>query len=275
MIKELSLTNFGRHEELTINFLPGLNVLRAANEAGKSTLFYAVAYALYGARALPMSLDDTVTWGKSVGSLRVSLTFDHLGVPYSVVRKKSGAELLGPDGLRVSGHSEVTNFTERLFNASINVAVSTMIVGQGQLKDTLDSSAMSLIEQLANMGLIDSLVDKIQTQKPCGNTKLFEQQLQVLADLVMPVADFTEQDATVLAAECAEYAAEDAVDEATAAYNQALTEAQEAAQRLEQAKLTSQHHATLVRQLQQASADAQKPPPVNREPLTRTELLQL
>lgn len=275
MIKELSLTNFGRHEDLTVNFLPGLNVLRAANEAGKSTLFYAVAYALYGARALPMSLDDTVTWGKPVGSLRVSLTFDHLGVPYSVIRKKSGAELLGPDGLRVSGHSEVTGFTERLFNASINVAVSTMIVGQGQLKDTLDSSAMSLIEQLANMGLIDSLVDKIQTQKPCGNTKLFEQQLQGLADLVRPVADFTEQDAALLAAECAEYAAEDAVDEATASYSQALTEAQEAAQRLEQAKLTSQHHATLVKQLQQVSVDAKKPAPVNPEPLTRGELLNL
>ena len=75
MIESLELTNFMSVPYVKHIFSPGLNVVRGANEAGKSTRFLAVAYALWGARALPDSLEDTVTWGQPVSSLKVTLTF--------------------------------------------------------------------------------------------------------------------------------------------------------------------------------------------------------
>ena len=45
MLKTLVLTNFRQHRNLTINFVAGMNAIRARNEAGKSRLFEAVRYA--------------------------------------------------------------------------------------------------------------------------------------------------------------------------------------------------------------------------------------
>ena len=46
MLNNLTLTNFRKHQNLSVDFTPGMNVLRAANEGGKSTMLEAVAYAL-------------------------------------------------------------------------------------------------------------------------------------------------------------------------------------------------------------------------------------
>ena len=51
MIKTLTLTNFRRHENLTVDFTHGLSVLRGVNEAGKTSITEAISYALFGARA--------------------------------------------------------------------------------------------------------------------------------------------------------------------------------------------------------------------------------
>ena len=194
MISTLKLTNFQKHEDLTVNFTSNLNAIRGLNEAGKSSLMRAIAYAFFGSRALPVALEDTVTWGKPVASLKVELTFVHGGKTFKITRKKSGAELVG-DGVVASGQAEVTAFVENLFGASAAVAQATMVANQSSLQNGLDSSAMPLIEKLANMSLIDELIGKIQTKLPSGNTKGVEAQLQALADVAKPVADTTELDA--------------------------------------------------------------------------------
>lgn len=272
MLKELRLTNFCQHESLAVTFTEGLNVIRGANEAGKSTLFVAIAYAYFGARALPLSLEDTVTWGKPASSLKVELAFDHAGQDYTIVRKKSGAELLGPDGLRVSGHSEVTGYIEKLFNVSMAVASSTLIAGQGQLKGSLNGSAVSLIEQLANMALIDQLVDKVQAQLPSGNTKLFEAQLADLADLPLPTANLAPLELAVDAADAAEYAAEDAAEQAQVDYELAKAEADAAAARISAASAAEVRRKMLQHQIDRAVVDQQQQAPTCSEAMTEAQL---
>ena len=44
MIKTLQLKNFRQHTDLALSFDQGVTVLRGANEAGKSTVFEAIAY---------------------------------------------------------------------------------------------------------------------------------------------------------------------------------------------------------------------------------------
>lgn len=176
MLISLKLKSFKKHEDLTINFTEGLNVIRGLNENGKSTVVQAVAYALYGARALPLSLDETVTWGKPASSLKVELTFQHDNQMYTVTRGKSGAELVG-ESVQSSGQTEVTAFIEKLFKSTASVAQATVLTNQSELQAGLESSSTALIEKLANMSLIDELVSKVQEQLPSGSTKLLEAQL--------------------------------------------------------------------------------------------------
>ncbi len=206
MLISLKLQNFKKHENLTITFTEGLNVIRGLNENGKSTVVQAIAYALYGARALPLSLDETVTWGKPAYSLKVELCFQHNNQMYTLTRSKSGAELVG-ESVKSSGQTEVTAFVERLFNATAAVGQATMLTNQSALQAGLDSSSMSLIEKLANMSLVDELVGKIQEQLPTGSTKLLESQLSSTEGATAPTPPGSEL----------ENAATNAVIEATAA----------------------------------------------------------
>jgi DNA repair exonuclease SbcCD ATPase subunit len=188
MLHKLELTNFKKHESLTVDFTTGLNVFRAANEAGKSSIYHAIRYAFWGSRALPDSLEETATWGKPVSSLRVSLEFSIAGIPYKIVRHKGGAELTG-EGLVVSGQAEVTAHVERLTGANMAVGMATLLASQGGLQGSLDGSAVALIEKLSNLGLVDAIVGRVQENLPCGNTKLIEQQLSAMTDLEVPIDD--------------------------------------------------------------------------------------
>lgn len=197
MLNELALTNFRQHENLVLNFTTGLNVLRAPNESGKSSIYEAIGYAFWGSRTLSESFDAVVTWGKSPYSLKVRQKFTVAGVVYTINRSKSGAELKGSDGVVVSGQQEVTNFVEKLLGASATVGMATLIARQSKMADVLEGSALSLIEELSNMSLIDDVVVKIQKDLPSGNTKALEAQIASLQNTVEPVADFSPQLAEV------------------------------------------------------------------------------
>ena len=186
MIKTLVLTNFGKHESLTVDFTAGLNVIRAANEGGKSTLYKAIAYALWGSRALPDPLDDTVTWGVPVSKLSVKLQFFVAGVEYEVVRSKSGATLTGAGSVS-SGQAEVTAKVEELLGASASIGAATLLAGQGKLAVGADSSAIALIERLSNMSLLDELVGRMKDGLPSGSTKIVEATIASYGEVVEPV----------------------------------------------------------------------------------------
>jgi DNA repair exonuclease SbcCD ATPase subunit len=203
MLNYLKLTNFKRHESLEINFGGGLQLIRAASEAGKSSMLQAIAYALYGARALPMSLAATVTYGKPETSLRVLLRFSFNGSEFEVERHKGGAELRG-DGVTASGQAEVTAFVDRLFGCSAAVATSLMFANQGALRGALEGgpgAAVSLIEKLADVDALDRLVEKAQEHLPSGNTKLLEARITELAEVKPPVADFAELEGSLAKAQ--------------------------------------------------------------------------
>lgn len=182
MIESLELTNFMSVPYAKHTFSPGLNVLRGANEAGKSTRFLAVAYALWGARALPDSLEDTVTWGQPVSSLKVTLTFSVGDTGYTITRTRAGAELIGA-GVLSSGQAEVTAQVERITGASAATGLATLLTHQGGLQASLDSA--SLIEKLSNTSLLDQLITAVGDAYPSGNTKQLE--IELAKEIVKPV----------------------------------------------------------------------------------------
>jgi len=176
LITHLRLKNFKVHQALDIAFGTGLQTIRGEVEAGKSSLIEGITFGFFGAAALPLSLADTVTWGQPESSLRVEIDFMHNGQPFSLYRAKSGAELTGA-GVRVSGSAEVTKFCEGLFGCSAAVAKQVLLASQGDLRGALEGGpgeAVQLIEKLGNVGLLDTIIGKIQDQLPSGNTASLE-----------------------------------------------------------------------------------------------------
>ena len=195
MIKTLTMVNFRKHESKCTIFNKGLTVLKGANEIGKTTTLEAILYAMYGAKALRTPLADTVTYGKPESSLKVGLVFEFGKQEYTIVRSKAGAELRYGVNV-VTGQTEVRIFMEHLLGASVDVASNLLFADQNAVRGILSSGATaagSLVEKLANLDVIDSLVDRIQTQLPTGNTSVLVGQLgafeAVLSKVFTPPSD--------------------------------------------------------------------------------------
>ena len=199
MLKTLKLTNFRKHRDLTVNFTPGLNVFRAANEEGKSSILEAIRYAMGGSRYMRQSLGEVVTWGEPENSLRVELDFDIDGVNCNIVRKASGAELEYGE-TKVTGQTAVKDFVERLLNCPMDRASKLMIANQKDIQGSLEGGeAGALIEALADLSVIENLIDSVQVKLPYGNTKLLDSKILTLETVSITVPDEPSKDGVLTA----------------------------------------------------------------------------
>jgi len=73
-ILNIILKNIKSHRDTRLKFVPGINVLSGANGVGKSTIFEAVGYALFGVNASDFvgKIDRFVTWGTKRGEISVT-----------------------------------------------------------------------------------------------------------------------------------------------------------------------------------------------------------
>lgn len=189
MISKLVMYNFKSVEYCEHIFPEGLIALRGRNEAGKSTRFHAILYALFGSRALPLSLAETVTYDRPDSSLKVILEFTFGDVLYHISRSKSGATLTAGT-VTANGQAEVTRYVENLFGVNADTASKLMIASQNSLRGALEGNgAVPLIEKLSNLELIDELITKVQEQLPSGNTRSLLAQIEDLQSLTAPVND--------------------------------------------------------------------------------------
>lgn len=198
MLKQLTLAYFQKHEALTVSFALGLNAIKGLNEDGKSTILRGVAYALGGAKALPYSLEDTVTYGKPVSALKVALDFEVSGRVYTITRSKSAAEL-NYEGGTVTGQVETSNFIAKLLGVDTQSMPKLLFANQNDIRGSLTAgpkATTELIEKLAQFDQLDTLVDLIQEKLTTGSTTSAEaglaaakEQLNSLPDLVAPDND--------------------------------------------------------------------------------------
>ena len=73
MLNNLNLNNFGIHENLSIDFPEGINIIHGANRKGKTTILESICYALWG-KTKNSTLERIITDGKKKTS--VGLTFN-------------------------------------------------------------------------------------------------------------------------------------------------------------------------------------------------------
>ncbi len=196
MIKHLKLQNFMRHENLEVAFTNGLQVLRGANEGGKSSLLLGIAYALFGSKVLRGNFSDTVTWGQSESSLRVTLDLDIAGKSLRVVRHKGGAEIISNGAPIVTGQTEVSAYISNLIGADATAASKLMLANQGNLRGALEQgpkATSQMIEDLADFDMFERLIVAMTGKLVLGNTDAIEKQvaeqeaaLAAVPDVVSP-----------------------------------------------------------------------------------------
>jgi len=167
MLKSLKLTNFKQHRDLSVEFTTGINVLRGKNEIGKSGVLHSIAYALFGIKAVPYSLEDAVTWGEAVNSLKVELDITVDGKVYHYKRSKAGAEVTLNGQVFCTGQNEVTGLSATLLGADAATASKLLLASQNGIRGALEEGpkALSLlIEELSDMAIFDSILEAAQAK---------------------------------------------------------------------------------------------------------------
>lgn len=181
MLNNLTLTNFRKHQNLSVDFTPGMNVIRAANEIGKSSLIESVAYALFGSRSLRTPIEQTVTWGEPVNTLKVELALTVDGKVYNFKRSKSGAEVTVNGTVFCTGQNEVSALAASLLGADATTASKLLLASQNGIRGALEEGpkALSLlIEDLADMAVFDTILEAAQTKLVLGSPLLLEERLK-------------------------------------------------------------------------------------------------
>src|SRR4051794_32887326 len=90
-ITRLKLADFSRHAELDIELKPGLNIVRGANEAGKSTVQRAIELGLFRRPTFASAeLEDLKPWHDPDADPQIELEFEHEGRKGSVRKVFAG-----------------------------------------------------------------------------------------------------------------------------------------------------------------------------------------
>lgn len=253
MLNKVTLTNFQRHRNLEVVLPGGLTALRGSNEAGKSTLLRAICYALFGVGALNSSLEEAVTWGEPVNTLKVVVQFTADGVTYEVRRGKSGAEV-NYDGGIVTGQKEVTAFICALLKVDAAAAAKLMLSGQSDVRGALESGTKAtteLIERLAEFDQIDNLIELMQAKLTLGSPAVAEAALARAQETLVSAQELAKApDLSALELAVASAAANEAVSSVNLQHAQtAETAAQESHA---EARVKAEARASLERSLNRA-----------------------
>jgi exonuclease SbcC len=204
MIECLRLRNFRRHRDTTLRFEPGLNFIEGLNNVGKTTLFYAIEYALFGRVENFKTIRSVMQTGKR--SIGVELIFaGPKGERYLLQRvhlapSKSKKALEGHFTLKALADDteryllasdfgdtedklalalqELTGLTRRLFSIALHMRqgdIATILDGARQLDIVLGVTAASMAEdELRQMAL--------ELEKESAGLPVFEERIRALAN---------------------------------------------------------------------------------------------
>jgi len=106
MLHSLKTKNFKKLADREFTFSEGLNVITGDNGAGKSTLTQAIAFALYGVKAIPGKSEHLPTWGASDVEVQLEVN------GYTIVRTLKNCRVTKDGKIEASGNSACSNFIE-------------------------------------------------------------------------------------------------------------------------------------------------------------------
>lgn len=172
ILKSITLKNFRKFKDRTIQFPEGVTGVVGLNGVGKSTLFEALAWALYGPVATRTGIDQIKREGTtSSDACRVELEFIFDDEPYRVVREMIGKNLSASGVATVNGKvaangaETLSKFIQKKLGMDWKSFYTSIFAKQKEL-NTLSSINPSerrqLVLRMLGIDSVDVIISKIR-----------------------------------------------------------------------------------------------------------------
>jgi len=142
IINNIKMNNFKSHVNTKITFNKGIVAIIGENGSGKSSIFEAVFFALFGADALRkmgLTYDAIITKGKK--AISVELEFEVNGNKYKVIREYDGgssAKLYRNNELYAKTVSEVNEAISEILGVDKDMFLNSIYIKQGEIANLLN-----------------------------------------------------------------------------------------------------------------------------------------
>ncbi|MFW9798831.1 MAG: AAA family ATPase [Candidatus Thorarchaeota archaeon] len=160
----------------------GLILVRGANSTGKSSLFEAILWALWGPTAVGLTNDELVNFSSSF--TRVELVFEVAGTRYLIKRTYDSANKMAvilsqrKDDVwkRIADKSQTVNRkVEGILNLELNQALQTLLVRQGEvalIASATPNVLRELLEKVYNIELLDQMKKQLENLEASSATEI-------------------------------------------------------------------------------------------------------
>ena len=175
ILKTLTLVNFRKFKNSTVEFPDGVTGVVGLNGVGKSTIFEAIAWVLYGAVAARTSADQIKREGASHSDpCRVELEFIFEENIYRIVREMSGKNLTTSATATINGKiaatgaEVVTNFIQNKLGMDFKSFFTSIFAKQKELNalsTMIASERRPLILRMLGIDSLDEVVKEIKSDK--------------------------------------------------------------------------------------------------------------
>ncbi len=170
-IHEVKLINWTSHRESTITFSKGPNIIVGPIGAGKSSIFDAIAYALFGKIPLHSRVEEVIRKGQQWA--KVELTFSHKGHSYRVVRMiekggkgiKATARLWKDNQFYADKPTVVSREIERALEVDYHSFVRAIYAPQNEIELFLElppKERKKAIDDMLNIERFQRYVDELK-----------------------------------------------------------------------------------------------------------------
>jgi exonuclease SbcC len=187
ILKSLHLKNFRKFKDVMIEFPDGVTGVVGLNGVGKSTLFEAVAWVLYGPVSARTSIDQIKREGAGPSDpCRVELEFIFEDDTYRVVREMTGKSLQASGSATVNGSiaatgaETLTKFIQRKLGMDWKSFYTSLFAKQKELNALSSmnpSERRQLILRMLGIDVVDDIIQEIRTD--ARDKKNMVQKLQV------------------------------------------------------------------------------------------------
>ena len=175
ILKTLNLRNFRKFKNITIEFPDGVTGVVGLNGAGKSTIFEAIAWVLYGSVAARTSSDQIKRQDAEASDpCRVELEFTFENERYRIVREMTGKSLTASATATVNGKvaatsaESVTKFIQKKLGLDFKSFFTSIFAKQKEL-NTLSSMNASerrpLILRMLGIDSLDEVIKEVRSDK--------------------------------------------------------------------------------------------------------------
>jgi exonuclease SbcC len=259
ILKNLRLEHYKQYAHLDLEFQEGLVGIIGKNGAGKSTIFEAILYALYGKDEISQKELIRSAFADEKAPVRLSLDFGVGDVVYRVRRELRGrklervdAELYKNDEQIAKGASAVTGEVIRLLNLDREAFKHSVFSGQkelSELSETKGAERTRMVRRMLGLERLDELQTTVNADKKTLKDQVSGQKQLLLTPEQLEQA-LAEQQQKQTALEPINLALEQAKEV------QAVLEKQVAESKnlFENESAKQRQHQTLARQLAELSA---------------------